>query len=322
MNRRYVNTLSDGENIDEVFLLAEKQLRANRNAELFLLAQLRDRTGQISGLLWNVREESLAGIQAGQFVRIRGKVQLYQGNLQVILSHIAAEPDDGIDPSEFIPGTSVETGKLLERLKQLLSTIQDRKLRLLGEAFTNDHEIIDGLARAPAGVRLHHAYHGGLLEHIVNLLETAVRIVDLYPTVDRDLLLLGILLHDLGKVRELGYETTFVYTDEGQLIGHLVIGIEMLNEKVAALKQATGEDFPREALLRLKHMIVSHHGSYDFGSPKLPMTPEAIFLHHLDNLDAKVNEFNTLIESDPNAESTWTPYNTNLGRKLFKGDRG
>jgi 3'-5' exoribonuclease len=300
MSRRYVNTLLDGETIEEVYLLADKQLRANRNAELYLLAQLRDRTGQISGLLWNVKEEALAHISAGQFVRIRGKVQLYQGNLQIILTHIAPQEVEELDLSDFIPGTSVETDRLLGRLKEILLTIERRPLRTLVECYLNDQSLMNDLARCPAGVKLHHAYHGGLLEHIVNLLETAIRIVDLYPPVDRDLLLVGIFLHDLGKVRELGFDAAFVYTDEGQLLGHLVIGIEMLHEKAALAEQVLGESLPEEHLLRIKHMIVSHHGSYEFGSPKLPMTPEAIFLHHLDNLDAKVNEFQSLIASDPN----------------------
>ncbi len=320
MSRRFVNTLSDGESIDEVFLLAERQLRANRNGDLFLLAQLRDRTGQISGLLWNVREDMVAGLNSGDYVRIRGKVQLYQGNLQVILSHIHTIPPETCDPSDFIPGTSIETDQLLNRLNELIQTVHDRGLRTLAELFIGDRMIAEGLSRCPAGIRLHHAYAGGLLEHIVNLMETAHRIVDLYPPVDRDVLLLGVLLHDIGKVRELAYDTTFSYTDEGQLLGHLIIGVEMLNEKAAQVEQATGSPIDGDKLLRLKHMIVSHHGVYEHGSPKLPMTPEAIFLHHLDNLDAKVNEFSTLIAADPNMESRWTPYNTNLARKIFKGD--
>jgi 3'-5' exoribonuclease len=321
MSRRYVNTLSDGELLDEVYLLADKQLRANRNAELYLLLQLRDRTGTISGLLWNVKEDAAAMLGIGQFVRARGKVQLYQGNLQVILNKVTPEEGEEFNLSDFIPGTTVETDRLLGRLNEILLSVQHRGLRTMFELFLGDRGLMDGLTRCPAGVKLHHAYHGGLLEHIVNLLETAVRIVDLYPTVNRDLLIAGVFLHDLGKVRELGYDTTFIYTDEGQLIGHIVIGVELLNEKVAQTEQAIGESLPEEMVLRIKHMILSHHGTYEYGSPKLPMTPEAIFLHHLDNLDAKVNEFNSLITGDPNTDSHWTPFNGNLGRKLFKGER-
>src|SRR5262249_22486091 len=140
-----------------------------------------------------------------------------------------------------------------------------------------------------------------------------------YPELDRDLLLMGVFLHDVGKVRELSFDRNFAYTDEGQLIGHLVIGVEMLTEKAARVPDLTGEPFPKELLLRLKHMIVSHHGTYEFGSPKLPMTPEAIALHHLDNFDAKVHSFTRDIREDRNQESSWTPFNQSLQRRLFKG---
>lgn len=319
MPRNDVNTLIDGASVDEVYLLSDKQLRANRVGDLYLLAQLRDRTGQISGLLWNVKEAEMARISAGDYVRIRGKVQLYQGNLQIILTGIEPVPADQVEPEQFIPAPSQDTERLLARLTEILYSITDPHLRRLMQEYLEDPEVSAGLGRAPAGVKLHHAFHGGLLEHIVNVLETAVRVIDLYPQVDRSLLLAGIFLHDLGKIRELAFQDTFAYTDEGQLIGHLVIGIEMLNEKTPAVAKALDEPFPSETLLRLKHMILSHHGSYDFGSPKLPMTPEAIALHHLDNLDAKVNEFSSLIAGDPNPQSNWTPYSTSMQRKLFKG---
>jgi 3'-5' exoribonuclease len=319
MPRSDVNTLTDGTPVDEVFLLSDKQLRVNRIGDQYLLAQLRDRTGQISGLLWNVRDNEMARFSTGDYVRVRGKVQVYQGNLQIILTGIEPVPKDQVDPLQFIPATTQDTRRLLGRLTEILQSITDPHLHRLMEEFLADDVIVAGLTRAPAGIKLHHAFHGGLIEHIVNVLETAVRVVDLYPQVDRSLLLAGIFLHDLGKVRELSFDESFAYTDEGQLIGHLVIGIEMLNEKTPAVEQALDSAFPQETLLRLKHMIVSHHGSYEFGSPKLPMTPEAIALHHLDNLDAKVNEFSSLIASDPNSQSNWTPYSTSMQRKLFKG---
>jgi len=319
MPRSDVNTLSDGAPVDEVYLLADKQLRVNRNGDQYLLAQLRDRTGQISGLFWNVRDNEMARISTGDYVRVRGKVQVFQGNLQIILTGIEPVSKDQVDPVQFIPATTQDARRLLDRLTEILLSITDPYLRRLMEEFLSDETVMAGLKRAPAGIKLHHAYHGGLLEHIVNVLETAVRVVDLYPQVDRSLLLAGIFLHDLGKIRELSFDESFAYTDEGQLIGHLVIGIEMLNEKTPAVEEAMGAAFPLETLLRLKHLIVSHHGSYEFGSPKLPMTPEAIALHHLDNLDAKVNEFASLIAGDPNAQSNWTPYSTSMQRKLFKG---
>lgn len=319
MPHRFINTLADGESIEEIFLLTERQLRANRNADLYLLAQLRDRTAQISGLLWNISEDSVAHINAGDYVRVRGKVQSFQGNLQIILTHITSVDINEVDPADYIPETDHDAEQLFVRLREILLAIDDPHLRTLMECFLIDDEILNGLALAPAGVKLHHAYQGGLLVHIVNVLETAQRIGDLYPKVNLNLLLVGIFLHDIGKLRELGYETSFSYTDEGQLLGHLLLGVEMLNEKLPLVEQMLGEPFPRETALRIKHMILSHHGSYEFGSPKLPMTPEAIALHHLDNLDAKTNEFMNIIESDPNSQSNWTPYSAGMQRKLFKG---
>src|SRR5919109_1284264 len=245
--RRFVQQLADGDAVEEVYLVVDKQLRANRNGNLFLQLDLRDRTGAIGARLWN-----------------------------------AGEP--------------------------LFRKVENPHLRALADCFLLDEEFTQAFCRAPAGVRNHHAYLGGLLEHVVTLLDAAERILPLYPELDRDLLLAGVFLHDVGKVRELSYQKVFAYSDEGQLIGHLVIGVEMLNEKAARVPDLTGEPFPTELLLRLKHMILSHHGALEFGSPKLPMTPEAIALHHLDNLDAKVHTFVRDIEEDKGANTAWTPF--------------
>ena len=319
MPRLFVNQLADGSPVDEVFLLADRQLRANRHAETYLLAQLRDKTGQVSGLLWNVTESSIAQLQVGDYVKVKGKIQLFQGNLQLIMNRIDKVAADGLNQADFVQETSVNSTRLLTRLKEILLSIDDAPLRTLMECFLDDEEFMARLAQAPAGIRLHHAYAGGLLEHIVNLLETITRIADLYPNVDSRLLLAGAFLHDIGKVRELEFDAVFGYTDEGQLIGHLVQGVEMVNEHLPEAERRLGSPFPKETLLRVKHMLLSHHGTYEFGSPKLPMTPEAIALHHLDNLDAKVNEYTTLIASDPNSQSTWTPYQATMQRKIFKG---
>lgn len=318
MPRRFVNEITDGETIEETFVLADKQLRANRNGDTYLLADLRDKTGSLHGLLWNITEESVAHINAGDYVKIRGKAQLYNGNLQVILTRVEAVAETSIDLQDFQQGSSQDIDAMFARLREFLQSLTDSQLRDLMQAFLDDEELVEHLRNVPAGVKAHHAYLGGLLEHIVTLMEGAERIAGLYPRVNRDLLLAGVFLHDLGKIRELAYDGTFVYTDEGQLIGHLIIGIELLNDKVQQLA-ALGTTVDEEKILRLKHMIASHHGSYEFGSPKLPMTPEAILLHHLDNIDAKVNEFITMIESDPNRQSHWTPFNPRMDRKLYKG---
>jgi 3'-5' exoribonuclease len=319
MARRYVRQLTDGETLDDVYLVTDKQLRANRNGNLYLQLEIRDRTGGISARLWNAGEHLFRSFDEGDFLRVRGKVQLFQGALQIILSHLDRVGTEQVDLADFLPHTEQDVSKLFERLRSTLMKLGEPHLRALAECFLMDGDFVRDLCKAPAGVRNHHAYLGGLLEHVVTLLDAADRILPLYPDLDRDLLLMGIFLHDVGKVRELGYERVFSYTDEGQLIGHLVIGVEMLNEKAARAAELLGEPFPSELLLRLKHMILSHHGSYEFGSPKLPMTAEAIALNCLDNFDAKVHAFTREIREDRNQESAWTPYNQATQRRLFKG---
>jgi 3'-5' exoribonuclease len=321
MARRWITDLKDGDLVEETFYVADRQLRANRNAALYLSVDLRDRTGVINGRQWNVTETSCDTIQPGGYAKIRGKVQVYQGALQMILSHILPTTADGLDPADFEAGPSQNVTALLDELKATMATVSRPVLRKLVDSVFADAALVDQLCTSPAGVKAHHAYRGGLVEHLTTLSRMAVRVSEVYPHLDRDLLLCGVLWHDLGKLRELSCEGGFTYTDEGQLLGHLVIGVEMLTEKVRVVEQQTREPFPSELLWRLKHLIVSHHGTYEFGSPRLPMTPEGIALHLIDNLDAKVHEFTQAIDSDPNAGSHWTLFQPRLDRKLFKGAR-
>jgi 3'-5' exoribonuclease len=270
--------------------------------------------------MWNVTEERLQHISAGDLVQVRGKVQVYQGGLQMIVTRIDLASDQHHDPDEFQAQPLADVGPLLERLRELLGSLKCRKLRTLADCFMSDEALVRDMCFAPAGIKAHHAYHGGLIEHIVSMAEVADRLCDLYPSLNRDLLLLGVLLHDLGKIRELSWDPNLAYTDEGQLLGHMNIAVEILNEKILLARgQMSGEEFDAEDILRLKHMILSHHGSLEFGSPRVPMTPEAIVLHHIDNLDAKLHEFTRSIEDDLNKDSAWTPYSPRIERKLFKG---
>ena len=319
MARRFIKQFSDGETIDDIYLVTDKQLRANRNGNLYLQLELRDRTGSISARLWNAGEQLFRSFDAGDFLAAKGKVQLFQGALQVILSHVERSEAEKVELGDFLPHTEQDVDKLLDRLRGTLMRLTNPHLRALAECFLIDDQFLNAYRQVPAGVRNHHAYIGGLLEHVVTLLDGAERLLPLYPQLDRDQVLMGIFLHDIGKVRELSYNRVFAYTDEGQLIGHLVIGVEMLTEKAARVPDLTGETFPAELLLRLKHLILSHHGCYEFGSPKLPMTPEAIFLNCLDNLDAKVHSFSRDIREDRNQTSAWTQFNQSLQRRLYKG---
>lgn len=319
MTRRFVEQLTDGESVEEIYLATDKQVRANRNGNPYLQVELRDRSGSITARLWNAGENLARIFEVGDFLHVKGKVQLFQGALQMILTHIDRVDAPRVSMGDFLPHTDQDITKLLERLRGYLLKLGNVHLRALAECFLIDDDFVRSYSQAPAGVRNHHAYLGGLLEHVVTLLDAADRLLPIYPALDRDLLLMGIFLHDSGKVRELSYARAFAYTDEGQLVGHIVQGVQMLDEKVARVPDLTGEPFPTELLLRLKHMIVSHHGTYEFGSPRLPMTPEAIALHYLDNLDAKIHSFTRDIRDDRNASSAWTPYNQSTQRRLFKG---
>ena len=319
MMRRYVNQLSNGEAVDEIFLVADKQLRANRQGNLYLHLDLRDKTGTIGAKLWNATEELSRRFDAGDYVATRGKVHVHQGALQLILSFVDPINPVEVEASEFLAQGPHDLSKLMARLRELLMGMSDPHLRALAECFLIDDEFLRKFTGAPAGIKNHHAYHGGLLEHVVTIMNLADRVAPFYPELDRDLLMTGAFLHDIGKIDELLYEKALGYSDEGQLVGHLVMGVSMVRDKIRETTNLTGEPFPDELRLRLEHMIVSHHGTYEFGSPKLPMTPEAIALHHLDNLDAKIHLFTREIRDDPSRETSWTPYNANLGRRLYKG---
>ncbi len=319
MARRFINQLGSQEQVHSVFLASQKQLRPNRNGNLYLQVELSDRSGSISARMWNAADVDYRGFEDGDFVRVEGTTQIFQGAIQLILSGIGRARAEEIDEADFMPLTPADIEKLAGRLAQHMRSLTNPHLRNLADCFLLDAEFMRKFRRAPAGVKNHHAYVGGLLHHVVQLLDLCAATAPLYPQLDRDLLLVGAMLHDAGKIDELSYERGFAYTDEGQLVGHLVMAVSLLERKAAEAEKLSGERIPTEIVLRLKHMIVSHHGEYEFGSPKLPMTLEAVTLHLLDNVDAKMHSFHLLMRDDPNVDSPWTNYHANLGRKFFKG---
>jgi 3'-5' exoribonuclease len=320
MTRRFIDSLADGDSVDEVFLVVDKQLRANRNGNHYIQLDLGDRSGAITARMWNAGEPIFRSFDTGDFLLVKGKVQLFQGTLQLILNGFDKFDAARIELTDFLPHTKHDISKLLDRLKTAVRKVSDPHLRALAESYFIDDEFMRAFARCPAGVKIHHAYVGGLLEHVVTMMDIADKILPLYPEVNRDLVIMGVFLHDSGKVRELSFARNFAYSDEGQLLGHLTLGIEMLVEKVKRVPDLTGEPFPAELLLRLKHLILSHHGEPGFGSPKVPMTAEAVALHTIDFMDSRIHIAVREIAED-RGESAWTPYNTALGRRLYKGGR-
>lgn len=318
MPRQFIASLQARDNVDEIFRVADKQIRANRQGNDYILLQLIDRTGQISGLRWNAGQSVYETFQKGDFLRVLGTTQLHNGLLQIIVQDFEPVPSAKVNFEDFEKTSVDELQRLMAALKQKLESIQQPHLQLLVSEYLGDERLLARFSRAPAGIKTHHAFEGGLLRHVVDLLHVADAIAPLYPQLNRDLLVMGVFLHDIGKLDELSFDGEMTYTDPGQLIGHLVQGVIALDRKVAEVESKTGGAFPESLLWRLQHMIVSHHGYLEHGSPKVPMTLEALVLAYIDDLDAKINQATELIGSDRNTDSDWTGFSPNLGRKLYK----
>jgi len=319
--RRFINQLSAGEIIeDQVFLIGSKDLRTTSNGSLYIHCVLCDRTGQMLGRIWQATEPMFKQMPEGGFLRFKGRVENYKGSLQFIVDAMRPVESGAVDLAEFMPQTEENIDEMFERVKAILRTIKNPHLLRLVKAFITDEELMGRFRKAPAAAQLHHAYIGGLLEHTRNVLELAAAVIPRYPKLSLDLTLAGVFLHDIGKTAELSYETNFGYTSEGQLIGHITQAAIWIDQKIRAIEAETGEAFPGEVRAAVLHIVLAHHGTHEFGSPKIPATPEAIAIHHLDNLDAKVNMYLNKIATDPDAASDWTAYQPALGTKLFKKD--
>jgi 3'-5' exoribonuclease len=317
--RKCVTELAQQASVDQIFLATQKQLRPNRNGQLYLQVELADRSGSITGRMWNASDEDFEAFDEGDYVRVEGTTQLFSGSLQIIIAGIGRVDPRTVEESDFLVLSAADVERLSSELASLLGTIASPPLKALADEVLADRELMEAFRRSPAGVKQHHAHAGGLLDHVVNLLRLADRVAPLYPALDRDLLLIGVLFHDIGKTVELESERGFSYTDAGQLLGHVLLGLEILESKIQSLERRTGVPLDDELAIRVKHMIASHHGQYEFGAPKLPMTLEALALHHLDHLDARMAGVLQLMQNEASIDGGWTQYQQNLGRKFFRG---
>ncbi len=302
--------------VDDVYLVRECQLRTAKNGKYYLHVGLTDKTGQIAGRLWNATEALFQALAGASFARVQGRVEVYQDALQLNVAAIRAVKPDDVKAEDFLPATTKDVGAMWARLKEFAATVKNPHLAKLLAAVMGDPVLSAKFRRAPAAVSYHQAYLGGLLEHTLNVTELADVVAARYPGIDRDLFIAGAILHDLGKVEELGFEKGFDYSDRGKLVGHLIIAVGMLQDFVRKI-----DGFPPHLFDLLSHLILSHHGEYEFGSPKLPMTAEAIALHHLDNLDAKVEASTRAIGSDRLTEGNWTEFSRMFQRQLYRGPR-
>jgi 3'-5' exoribonuclease len=315
MKPAYVADLSGDSSVTTFFLVCEKETRLTREGKPYLRLELGDRTGTIEAKMWDRFEEAAGTFERDDFVKVQGRVELYRGKPQLSLERVRrAEPGE-IDPADFFPHTEKDVEALWSELREHIASVGNPWLRRLLEAVAEDPEIAAKWKRAPAAKSLHHAYLGGLLEHVVSLCGLCRAVAARYPEADAGLLLTGAILHDIGKIDELAYERAIGYTDEGQLLGHIVMALNLVTKKMDAI-----EDFPRELKTLVRHLIVSHHGRYEFGSPRLPAFREAVMLHYLDDLDSKMGAMAATFDS-PEGEENWTARNFALERRLLRVER-
>ncbi len=287
MKTIYVDDVHKYENQPSITIFAAvcgKQVRSKKDGSAFLSLRLGDRSGQCDGVMWENFEECMRCFECGDVVKVKAKVSRYGSKLQLVIELIRRANDEEFEISDYAPHTTLDIDMLWARLNEYVDSFTDPHLKLLMESFLTDAEVAASLRAAPAAKSLHHAWIGGLLEHIVSLLGICDMAARHYPEIQRDLLLTGAMLHDIGKLQELRWGMSFDYTLEGQMLGHITLGINMIEQRIAAIP-----NFPRRLRLLVEHLVLSHHGRYEYGSPKLPMTPEALLLNFLDDLDAKMH---------------------------------
>ncbi len=310
LKQRFADSLQAGETVTDCFLVKAKEIRLNKNQEPYLTLVLGDRSGELDAKIWDQVNELQALFERDDIVKVQGKLSQYRNRLQMNIQRVRRLEPREYDLSDYLPATRQDVEALYAELRGYAAAAANPWLRQLLLALLDDPELAAKFKLAPAAKTLHHAYLGGLLEHVISLCRAARLLLANYPRLDPDLVLAGIVLHDLGKLEELSYERSISYTTPGQLLGHIVLGLFRLRAKVAELP-----GFPPPLAMALEHMIVSHHGRYEFGSPKLPMFPEALLLHYLDDLDSKLNSIEASLRQGGEAE--WTAYNPSLERPLL-----
>jgi 3'-5' exoribonuclease len=268
--------------------------------------------------MWQASESIFQSIPKDGFLHVKGRTEDYRGTLQLVIEACRPVPQEKVALADFVPVTELDVEVMWTELLEILRAVKDEWLRGLIKKFVEDRELVAAFKRAPASMQLHQPFLGGLLEHTLAVAKAARAILPLYPSLNADLVLAGVFLHDIGKSAELAGGTSMQYTDRGQLVGHITIGAIWTEEKAKALAAERGEPFPPKTLNLLEHIILSHHGTLEFGSPRLPAIPEAFFLHHLDNLDAKVWMTTHQIAADPDPASAFTAYNRQLETRLYK----
>jgi 3'-5' exoribonuclease len=314
MKTSFVTDLGTEQNITTFFLVHEKEIRNTREGKSYLRLELGDRSGTIEARMWDQFDAAVKDINRDDFVKVQARVEIYRNRPQLSLQNLRLAKPEEIDLADFLAHTKEDVGKMYAQLLEYAGSIANPWLKKLTTGILNDPKIAARYKRAPAAKVMHHAYLGGLLEHVIGLCGLAKQIATHYPELDVDLLLTAAILHDVGKLDELCYERAIGYTVEGQLLGHIVMEFETVSKAIDAI-----EGFPPNLKTVVQHMLISHHGQYEFGSPKLPMIREAMAFHYMDDLDSKLAAVRAALALD-SGEAEWSAYSGALGRKFLRLD--
>jgi 3'-5' exoribonuclease len=309
----FVNQIKAGDQITECFLVTEKNMTFSQKGAPYLSLRLKDKTGEIEGRVWDRVADLEQLFKKGDFIRIQSRAASFKNALQLSIVNLRKIEDKDIDPADFTIASKSDIQEMFLELLIIIDEVKNSFLKELLQSFFNDQDTAERFKKAPAAKGFHHVCRGGLLEHTLSVARLLSVAADHYKDVDRDLLIAGGILHDIGKIDELSYDKIIEYSDEGRLIGHIVMGLEMIDKKTALIA-----DFPKPLAMKLRHIILSHHGEMEFGSPKRPKTIEALIIHHIDDLDAKVNAFQSHMENNEDKDSDWTPFHKLLERYLYK----
>jgi 3'-5' exoribonuclease len=310
----YLKNIKQGDKVASSFLVAEKNMAFSQKGSPYLTVRLKDRTGEIESKVWENAVECEQHFKKGDIIFIEGRAANYKNSIQISIINIKKIPWEEIEPTDYLPAVKADVKEMFNEMSGYIEKVNDKFLKALLNAFFQEEETSSLFQRAPAAKGFHHIYLGGLLEHTLSVVRLLEKAADHYPSLNKDMLIAGGILHDIGKIYEFSYNNIIDYSDEGRLIGHIVMGVEMINKKIAGI-----DDFPPQLAMELRHIILSHHGEFEFGSPKRPKTLEALVVHYIDDLDAKFNAFQTFIAESTNNDSDWTVYNRFLERFLYKG---
>jgi 3'-5' exoribonuclease len=315
VSKQFVSEIKDRDAVAAVFLVKDKILAMAKNGKPYMNLRLMDKSGDIEAKVWDNTELLDKQFDKDDFVKVRGKASVYMNKMQVVIAEIVKVAEHEVVLADFLPESPRDGDEMKRELADTVAALSSPHLKRLMQAFLADPLFMGLYCQAPAAKGMHHVYLGGLLEHSLALVKLVKTIVPLYGGINEDLLVVGALLHDVGKIYEMSFERAFDYTDAGKLLGHITIGVELVDEKIRLI-----DGFPRELALLLKHMLLSHHGQYEYGSPKRPKTIEATILSYLDDLDSKINGIRSHIAKEAVSTSRWTAHHRLYDRYFFKGN--